>query len=443
VWSLLSLALLNSAMGATSTHSAAYAAGHTTIRVADTFIDSHNDVADGAAVYLNLACLAGAGGFDERILVRFDELVGSGSDQIHVGSQVLSASLTLTPATGSMGFDGQISSAVVGEAWDAPDATWAIRQPATDWTEEGCGAASQWRSAGETAVAAKDSTVSFDLSDAVAAWVEGDVDNHGVVLWCDADVTSMGAPVSFVAHEGHTSGAPGPVLVVEWIGPDNDGDGTDSYSDCHDEDASVGPSASEVPYDGIDQDCDGADLNDSDGDGYTGGDTGDDCDDTNAAIHPDASEVDGDGVDQDCDGSDNSASDTGTSIDTGNDTGGETVGDTASDTGGMPDDSGQPGEVDSDGDRWSVDDGDCDDGDPAIRPGAGEECNGLDDDCDGHTDESCPNDAATGCACSASSPSSRAAPYLGMVVALMGWLSRRRKAAVSPRTSPAPARGRR
>ena len=37
------------------------------------------------------------------------------------------------------------------------------------------------------------------------------------------------------------------------------------------------PGAAEIPYDGIDQDCDGFDLVDSDGDGFEGGQNGSDC----------------------------------------------------------------------------------------------------------------------------------------------------------------------
>ncbi len=44
-------------------------------------------------------------------------------------------------------------------------------------------------------------------------------------------------------------------------------------------------------------------------------------------------------------------------------------------------------EEDLDGDGFTVSDGDCDDGDAARHPGAEEHCNGLDDDCDGDTDE--------------------------------------------------------
>ena len=42
--------------------------------------------------------------------------------------------------------------------------------------------------------------------------------------------------------------------------------------------------------------------------------------------------------------------------------------------------------IDADGDGWFSPD-DCDDGDPAVYPGATEACNGVDDDCDGFVDE--------------------------------------------------------
>jgi N-acetylneuraminic acid mutarotase len=45
------------------------------------------------------------------------------------------------------------------------------------------------------------------------------------------------------------------------------------------------------------------------------------------------------------------------------------------------------GETDNDGDGFSECDGDCDDGNPAIHPGATDLCNGIDDNCDGQIDE--------------------------------------------------------
>ena len=43
--------------------------------------------------------------------------------------------------------------------------------------------------------------------------------------------------------------------------------------------------------------------------------------------------------------------------------------------------------TDDDGDGWTVEDGDCDDTDPTVHPGAEETCDGVDEDCDGAIDE--------------------------------------------------------
>jgi MYXO-CTERM domain-containing protein len=85
---------------------------------------------------------------------------------------------------------------------------------------------------------------------------------------------------------------------------DQDGDGVPAPADCVDTDAQVFPGASDAPYDGLDGDCDGASDFDADGDGYdaappTG--AGSDCDDADPAVHPEAQDPSCDGVDLDCD----------------------------------------------------------------------------------------------------------------------------------------------
>ncbi|MDP7114142.1 MAG: metallophosphoesterase [Myxococcota bacterium] len=51
-----------------------------------------------------------------------------------------------------------------------------------------------------------------------------------------------------------------------------------------------------------------------------------------------------------------------------------------------------PTELDDDGDGFSEQEGDCDDSDAAVNPLADEACNGIDDNCDGNTDEGCGDD---------------------------------------------------
>ena len=94
--------------------------------------------------------------------------------------------------------------------------------------------------------------------------------------------------------------------------------------DCADGNPAIHPSATELPNDGTDQNCDFAELcyvdGDLDGYGNEAGNTNlsgdfsctasgfspttDDCNDGNIAINPDGTELAGDGIDQDCDDAD-------------------------------------------------------------------------------------------------------------------------------------------
>ncbi len=164
-------------------------------------------------------------------------------------------------------------------------------------------------------------------------------------------------------------------------GRDEDGD---SLVDCADPDCTE--ACPEVCTGGVDDDADGlVDCDDpdctcdADGDGFVDALLGgDDCDDSRPEVHPGAVEICG-GLDDDCDG---------------------LVDDLDPDL--VPD---LPFYADLDGDGFGAlptqacvappghvaIDGDCDDADPDIYPGAPEVCSGLDDDCDGRVDEDDPD----------------------------------------------------
>lgn len=81
-----------------------------------------------------------------------------------------------------------------------------------------------------------------------------------------------------------------------------DRDGYEPPEDCDDTDPDVHPDAVEVPYNDVDEDCDGADLIDVDQDGWDAVEAGgEDCRDGNPDIHPDAEQLCA-GADEDCDG---------------------------------------------------------------------------------------------------------------------------------------------
>ena len=174
-----------------------------------------------------------------------------------------------------------------------------------------------------------------------ATVVAYDNDGDGLDSFSDCNDTdsTLGSTAIDIPYDGIDQNCDGVDATI-----DTDGDGVNSDTDCDDNDANIYPGAIEVPNDGIDQDCDGQDLIDIDGDGV---DASIDCDDNDANVYPGATEILDDGIDQDCDGQDLTST------------------------------------SDTDGDGFDITT-DCDDNDASVYPGATEIVNdGIDQDCDG------------------------------------------------------------
>ncbi len=177
--------------------------------------------------------------------------------------------------------------------------------------------------------------------------------------------------------------------------------------DCNDANAAVNPGAQEICGNGIDDNCDGLTdiglnavgctlyFDDADGDGYGAGSgaclcapeglvtaiLSGDCDDTNSSIKPGAAEICGNGKDDNCNGLTDEAGGVGCTLwyaDADSDGYGAGAGACL-----CAADSGHP----------VANNTDCNDAAAAISPAATETCNGVDDNCNGQTDEA----GATGC----------------------------------------------
>jgi hypothetical protein len=86
----------------------------------------------------------------------------------------------------------------------------------------------------------------------------------------------------------------------EQIEGDADLDGVRRPADCNDTNPAIRPGATDVPDNGADENCDGADATDLDRD-RDGIARPQDCDDGDPAIRPGAREVRGNAVDENCD----------------------------------------------------------------------------------------------------------------------------------------------
>jgi formylglycine-generating enzyme required for sulfatase activity len=184
---------------------------------------------------------------------------------------------------------------------------------------------------------------------------------------------------------------------------DADGDGYQSPEDCNDQEASINPFAKDICGDGIDQDCNGTDLDcqkaDQDKDSFSPADG--DCNDEAFAINPNAQEICDDGIDQNCDGVDQLCN----ALDLDQDGYSQAQGD-CDDTNPLVApkylDTCEDGidqncdgsdlscdEIDRDGDSYSIAQGDCNDQNISISPIAMDRCgDGIDQNCDG-IDQDC------------------------------------------------------
>ena len=132
------------------------------------------------------------------------------------------------------------------------------------------------------------------------SWYNPPLGDYEITLTCTDDEATTGIDTRQIS-------------VIDRDLTDLDGDGFTPYSgDCNDSDVSIFPGAEEV-CDQVDQDCDyEIDDRDLDGDGhidmactyYSGVLPVDDCDDNNAYVNPAQAEIPYNYVDEDCDGYD-------------------------------------------------------------------------------------------------------------------------------------------
>jgi hypothetical protein len=192
---------------------------------------------------------------------------------------------------------------------------------------------------------------------------DGAVDQ--VIFFVDLDDDGFGGPV-----ESGVAGCANDVPAYLSVNAD----------DCEDNDAAINPLAVEIPYNAVDEDCDGDEGWDVDGDGFEAQPRGGDCDDDDSGIHPDAVERCDGGVDNNCNGLADDADDT---IDVFSQNAFFLDADGDGDGAGLAyrtcDASPPPG--------YTTTNTDCDDSRSNVNAGGIEVCDVLDNDCNGLVDD--------------------------------------------------------
>ncbi len=242
-----------------------------------------------------------------------------------------------------------------------------------------------------------------------------DVDGDGVTT-CEGDCDDND-PLNFPGNSEACDGRDNDCDGEADENFDDDGDGfTTCGGDCDDTDFNTFPGAPEA-CDGRDNDCDGDvdegfEAFDQDNDGFLTCGPNPDCDDDDAEVNPGANEV-CDGKDNDCDGRTDERNNQGDPLRRGCYTGPPGTNGVGACDGGNQEciggafgacegevlpapescdssDNDCDGRVDEDfdldDDGFTTCGGDCNDGDPTIRPNTPEVCDGLDNDCDGRID---------------------------------------------------------